>query len=319
MSRRSSVATSLCRSPNDSYSRRQSNVSSCPLITPKSPTCQDVATYTYLPMYSFGAPSEATNLFDVSDPSERRRKRSKSDLMRFNTVVDHQPLQADFGVEEVHRGRTFQRENADISMPAFLPLRRQQASAALLEEAFTNSCSRTNDSQPSSPPPSLTNRLESKGRKRPADLEFHFKDMEDLGIASPHQKIRPMSMTVSPSPNKLNNPFEEGGKDSARSRAASFDLSFTSSPRETRSQPMSFSKGRSLEPEYHLRSNDRTAKAATILGKHAGNENLLVYPPENRYTTEWIFLVEVFIWLVMMKMMISLKKKRACLMVSRNG
>jgi hypothetical protein len=289
------VATSPGKSPVDCYSQRFSTVTSYPLTLQASPGHQDVSTFQYLalanlqpPAYSSATASVFLQSNDTSnfsiDPSSRRRKRSESALMRCNVVADGQVLKTEVDVQ--FGG---DRDQAKIPMPAFLPLKSHQPSSAFLEEAFalnSHQVQQSNDEscRPISPTNSLTDRLESKGRKRPANLQLYFRNVEDLQAASPPPRrsnkncSRPMSMSFSPSLSSSTstsmNPFEEKCAISQRRRGSSFDINSYSPSQNAYLSYQAPSPGPVNQAASRL--VDDGTKVATLLGINAGNRNLLV-------------------------------------------
>ncbi|UZJ56188.1 hypothetical protein CBS101457_005508 [Exobasidium rhododendri] len=279
-SRRSSALQSGGLTPVDAYSHGQKHFNSTlQLVLPKSPHCQDVASFHYMPM----SDCYAENALDISEPSARRRKRSKSVLLRGNVVTDQQPLQGELESEDVvDRSRAFpESDRSDIIMPTFLPLKRHQASSALLDEAFATADKDTRPDEQTSP----NSRLETRGKKRPVNLQLHFRDLEEVKVASPLRRTRPRSMVtpLSATMKSLEDPFDDENSGSSRPRNASFDIT-SISPRSGRTGPsgadvsvyLSHTPGPNLSTIEHPVPSVKNTKAASILGMHPGNENLLV-------------------------------------------
>jgi hypothetical protein len=285
-SRRSSNANSPGLSPAFGRPRQASIVlGSYPLTLLKAFEGQDVASYTYLPLsprhlLTYGEDGVA----ESSQPSERRRKRSPTDLRRCNVVVDDATLPIDFN-DGVEQPTEEDKEKQDIPMPAFLPLRRHQADADLLNEAFSQGeglAAPLFEKKDNFNPTALTSRTNSRGGKRPAHLRLHLEDGNSSAIRAKDRKS--LCFTPGSSASFRTNPFDDG---LGHRRGSSFELGRLSSPKRLQANFPYLIEADSPSDDLPTRTMESKEKAAAVLGKNAANENLLV--PGGLQTGEHVY------------------------------
>lgn len=279
-SRRSSVTYSPCLSPTFGKCRQPSIFEfDDPLVTVKTFQGEDLASFTYLPLSPFQSQPYLYEEIDkksaLTKPDERRRKRSSADLRRGNIVQGDEMF-----IMNSYKDMDQQLESpASIAMPAFLPLRRPQVNSALLDEAFTGIVvGDKKEELEEYRPTALASRTSSRAGRRPQNLELDMTNFFDEVTSCLRPKLR-TSTSLTPT----NDGFSRKGpfdNNRTRRRGSSLDSNWISSPRTARLQYQEgFPSSKSTESpvfDLSMQKEMSKSKAATILGKHSGNENLLV-------------------------------------------